>query len=333
MPEWLKVAIGVVALTAMPTISALYIEYLWVIGRELDRSEAAAKNYSTERDKRSSTPLRTPFEPSTAEGNPIRRNDPDQSSSSEMKLTDWLLVAVGVLQFCAIVGQICIYRRQARIMQSQFRVAARAAHAAQRGAKAAQAANRLSVEIFNTGRRPIISVTLRNDKDLVWNDDSVESRIKVTLRNHGNSPAQIIHIDVLPVPASPSLPRNLMGEMNDILGKFKNPSQVFRNLTWATVYLDEPWHIYQDIQINRKDIAQDTFIAVNVLGCIWYASFRGGRVYQAAFSWRLGHVQADNQITPRFQIGENIPGTALRLDRNLSENFDRDVPGDEIHRH
>jgi hypothetical protein len=42
-----------------------------------------------------------------------------------MKLTDWLLVVVGLLQFEAIVGQIIIYRRQAEIMGQQRGIAER----------------------------------------------------------------------------------------------------------------------------------------------------------------------------------------------------------------
>ena len=42
------------------------------------------------------------------------------SEGDQMKWTDWLLVAVGVLQFGAIMGQVCIYRRQARIMFHQL---------------------------------------------------------------------------------------------------------------------------------------------------------------------------------------------------------------------
>jgi hypothetical protein len=50
MPEWLKVTIGVVALTITPTIPALYIESLWVIGRDHYRSEAATEKSSPHRD-------------------------------------------------------------------------------------------------------------------------------------------------------------------------------------------------------------------------------------------------------------------------------------------
>jgi hypothetical protein len=132
MPEWLKVAIGVMALTATPTIPALYIEYLWVIGREHDRSEARAENHSAQRNQRDTTPSLTPFKPRATEGNPIRGNASDQSSNSEMKLTDWLLVLVGLLQFGAIVGQIIIYRRQADIMEQQRKTAERALILAQR---------------------------------------------------------------------------------------------------------------------------------------------------------------------------------------------------------
>lgn len=42
------------------------------------------------------------------------------TEGDQMKWTDWLLVAVGVLQFGAIMGQVCIYRRQAGIMVRQL---------------------------------------------------------------------------------------------------------------------------------------------------------------------------------------------------------------------
>jgi hypothetical protein len=132
MPEWLKVVIGVVALITAPIIPALYVEYLWVIGRDHDRSEATAENHSTERDQRKPVPSAAPVEPRATESNPISRKSTDQSGDSQMKLTDWLLVFVGLLQFGAIVGQIIIYRRQADIMGQQRRIAERALVLAQR---------------------------------------------------------------------------------------------------------------------------------------------------------------------------------------------------------
>src|SRR5438874_11148928 len=118
MAEWLKVFIGVVALVAAPTIPALYVEYLWAVSREHDRSEATAKNNSNKHDQGNAVPSATPVQPRTAESNPNARTDADQADD-RMKLTGVLLVVVGFLQFLAIAATVVIARRQTDLLRIQ----------------------------------------------------------------------------------------------------------------------------------------------------------------------------------------------------------------------
>ena len=99
MPEWFKVLIGVLILTVIPPIPAVYVEYLWVISRQDDHDKATSENNKPERNQSNPLPFSAPVEPRTTEHNPISSNTQDQSSDSEMKPTDWLLVLVGFLQF------------------------------------------------------------------------------------------------------------------------------------------------------------------------------------------------------------------------------------------
>ena len=171
--------------------------------------------------------------------------------------------------------------------------------------------------------RPIIAVTLEAANDLVWDQDRLGTTIKMILRNHGNRPAQIIHIETFLVPGSPALPRqrSLTEELDEILGRYPNPSKLFRDISLATVYLDEPWCEYENVEIARKDMGQSAFIQVTVMGGIWYVSFRGGRVYQTAFCWCLTHNDND-RITARVQIDEDISRENLRFFPNFFGNFE-----------
>jgi hypothetical protein len=172
-------------------------------------------------------------------------------------------------------------------------------------------------------RRPIIAVTLEAASDLVWDQERLGTTIKIILRNHGNWPAQIINIETFLVPGSPALPRqrSLTEELDEILGRYPNPSKLFRNISLATVYLDKPWCEFENVQIAREDIGRSAFLQITVMGGIWYVPFRGGRVYQAAFRWCLTHKDND-RIVVRFQIGENTSRENLRLFPHIFGNFE-----------
>jgi len=179
--------------------------------------------------------------------------------------------AASASQVRAIEAQERVMREQAGTMASSLELTRKVADAAGATAEAVQTVNRLSLDIFNIRNRPIISVTLNVDTDLLWKDEYVEFFVSATLKNHGISPAQIMHIDLEEVAGSPSHPINLNNALDAILDRYESFTEVL-TLRWETVYIDEPWTFKNSVMINRKDILSDEFIQISILGCIWCSS-------------------------------------------------------------
>lgn len=156
MPEWLKVAIGVLALTVAPTIPAIYFEYLWIISSGDDRTHTAAENHPPDRNQRYALPL--PTEPRAAKDHPVSDNHANQPEESKMKTTDLLVVVVSVMQLAVFTGQLFVYRRQADIMDktaeslrnqsADMRIFQRAEHSAD-GNRAAYRHLRFGIQRFD----------------------------------------------------------------------------------------------------------------------------------------------------------------------------------------
>jgi hypothetical protein len=206
------------------------------------------------------------------------------------------------------------------------------ANAAETAAKAAQAANQMSIEIFRDERRPILSITIEKapSYDFIWNETRGKTRISVIIKNHGRSPARIAREDFLCLAASHSHPRNLNNAMRELI-KSDVRSVVQDDFSWGTVYTDNMWSQFHDVDIDVSSTATDGWISLSVLCCVWYDLMDGrAPVYEIATSWRM--IQRGTHTTDRFVIGQNVPHSALDFMRNLAPNSDRQVPENEIRR-
>jgi len=219
-------------------------------------------------------------------------------------------------------------RDQAKTMAASLELTRQTANAATSAAEAAQAANNLSLETFNVRTRPIVSITLDVDSAIVWNDEYAEFSVFATLKNHGISPAQIMHIDLEGVPGSPSHHKNLNNILDFILERREGSTDSLA-LRWETIYAGEPWSVKYTVRLHVKDILPDKFVDISILGCIWYSSFRGGRIHRAAFTWGLLHNNKAGRSS-HFPVGEDKDIQRLEMYRPVFGNFDRDVPDEQV---
>ena len=122
MREWQWIIIGVVSIIVLPTIPALYVEYLWIQTRHDYPAKTAKTQESSHENQTNSHLLSLSKQPRPDKSDPIAQTHSDQRSDEHMTLTEKLLVAVGFLQFFGLIGQIIIYTRQAKIMDNSLKL-------------------------------------------------------------------------------------------------------------------------------------------------------------------------------------------------------------------
>src|ERR1700676_3107572 len=190
MRQAVVVLASVVALVAVAIAPDIYLEsrhyQKGYTSHETDRPGAShAESSASPTPATANTPQRKPL----AEGDPNKSDEP-------MKLTDLLLVFVGFLQFGAIVGQIFIYRRQAKIMGQQLasmRIASRTAH---RVAEALPRVERAYVSILVDAFYGTVHQIAPGRPNAQRFPGGPPNWLQVLINNLGKTPGEVIDIRI-----------------------------------------------------------------------------------------------------------------------------------------
>jgi hypothetical protein len=266
MRQSLLVFASVLAIITAASVPDFYFNR-WSEGRDRQETHAGRETAEPRASHGGPDVATTPTTSNAPEQNP-KAEDRIGESGNSMKLTDVLLVIVGFLQFCAIMGQIVIYGRQTKIMGRQFGTMRLANQTARRVADTLPRVERAYISALGFALNGTIH-DLGSGRQSVTEFPGPPNLISLVVNNYGKTPGKLVEIRA--------------GFLDDNIPDDPPPftnDQVFYMNFW--VKPDTTEHHLRYIRIPDK--MQNPII----YGRVYYRDILTGKLYSSGFILGIG---------------------------------------------